>query len=418
MAMVAGCAAPVGMEASPADVSRPKADRGSDALKVEGSLGIDFCPTGTDGNFYNALWLSHLSANAYARFGVLAENLGELGFGEPGEAEWLAGCFAAAEELRFGGESTDPCYARWAEAEPRAAASSRAADLFEHYLIHDVHDGWNIELLSDAELDDDGLRWRSTQALFARHGTLPFAVVAFRGTEDLSDGLVDGDFLRKGFWIDWTYTKVHSGFSEALDPVEPMLRRKLRELGDDVNVWVTGHSLGAALATLFVARLMDTGDDDRVRGLYTFGSPRVGNGAFAEVFERLARERRIDLMRFHNRRDPVVHMPPRFGTSYYYHVTDNAYFDADGRFNLGTERFVPPPSGDIDQYERQLAGLSEEDYRRAVDRLSARERSLVRHGVNALADAGDALFAPHAATLYHANIGGHLERHPIAGQCE
>lgn len=56
-------------------------------------------------------------------------------------------------------------------------------------------------------------------------------------------------------------------------------------LRDDPNakIYITGHSLGGALAALF-AGLLTAEDDvmaDRIGGLYTFGQPRVGDWSFA-----------------------------------------------------------------------------------------------------------------------------------------
>ncbi|MCA9453043.1 MAG: hypothetical protein KC584_10520, partial [Nitrospira sp.] len=52
----------------------------------------------------------------------------------------------------------------------------------------------------------------------------------------------------------------------------------LKEEKRDRTFWFTGHSLGAALATLAADRYGD------VQGLYTFGSPLVGDEGFARDF--------------------------------------------------------------------------------------------------------------------------------------
>ncbi|MCK7478059.1 MAG: lipase family protein [Candidatus Moduliflexus flocculans] len=79
------------------------------------------------------------------------------------------------------------------------------------------------------------------------------------------------------FWLtDWTNgSKVHRGFKSALEEVWDDLFPYLKALqGRGCRIWMTGHSLGAALATLAADRYGE------VQGVYTFGSPRVGNGRF------------------------------------------------------------------------------------------------------------------------------------------
>lgn len=100
-------------------------------------------------------------------------------------------------------------------------------------------------------------------------------ILAFRGTEPnkVEDWLTD---LNAAF-TDGPFGKVHAGFLHALEVVWP----EIEDLPGPY--WVTGHSLGAALAMLTVAKLQAMGRP--VKGLYTFGQPRVGNKTFARAFD-------------------------------------------------------------------------------------------------------------------------------------
>jgi len=71
--------------------------------------------------------------------------------------------------------------------------------------------------------------------------------------------------------------RVHRGFARALGLVLPVLRKSLPE--DSRRLIITGHSLGAAMATL-AASLLEPAE------LYTFGEPRVGNCTFANFMHR------------------------------------------------------------------------------------------------------------------------------------
>jgi triacylglycerol lipase len=98
-------------------------------------------------------------------------------------------------------------------------------------------------------------------------------VIAFRGTNDVRDWLADADVLR----VKRIGCKVHRGFDHG----ERLLHYRLtNELPQCSRYWITGHSLGGALATLYAVRLADAGLN--VAGLYTFGSPRVGCRCFAQ----------------------------------------------------------------------------------------------------------------------------------------
>lgn len=111
-----------------------------------------------------------------------------------------------------------------------------------------------------------------TQAMLLRSVEHNLAILVFRGTEqDIRDFLVDLEFGGLPLAQDGEF--IHRGFARAFDSVWPSIASALRQL--DCPVWVTGHSLGAALATLALSNFPFS-------AAYTFGSPRVGNQAFVE----------------------------------------------------------------------------------------------------------------------------------------
>jgi hypothetical protein len=83
---------------------------------------------------------------------------------------------------------------------------------------------------------------------------------------------------------------------------------------------ITGHSLGAALATLFAVDNSQSPDPDRMmqREIYTFASPKVGDKVFAARFDRLPGEK----WRIYNVPDIVTMVP--FAIEGFAHV-DTAY---------------------------------------------------------------------------------------------
>jgi hypothetical protein len=78
-------------------------------------------------------------------------------------------------------------------------------------------------------------------------------------------------------------------------------------------LYITGHSLGGAMATLAAYKIATdptySGVNDKLRGVYTYGSPMVGNGAFAAMWkQRGILEGRLFGHVYAN--DVVPHLPP------------------------------------------------------------------------------------------------------------
>jgi triacylglycerol lipase len=89
---------------------------------------------------------------------------------------------------------------------------------------------------------------------------------------------------------------------------------------------VTGHSLGAALGTLFVMESAAKKKFD-VTTCCTFASPRVGNLEFARAFDQLP----IDSWRIVNKLDLVPRLPPRIPLILEYDHVDTEYpFSSEG----------------------------------------------------------------------------------------
>lgn len=100
------------------------------------------------------------------------------------------------------------------------------------------------------------------------------AILSFAGTEP--------DSLRA--WnIDFHFVPgpdgISSGFGRALAAVQSKIEDLLRGM-NGMPLYVTGHSLGGALAVVAAARLPATARNT-IRGIYTFGMPRPGNSLFA-----------------------------------------------------------------------------------------------------------------------------------------
>lgn len=121
--------------------------------------------------------------------------------------------------------------------------------------------------------------------------------------------------------------KIHQGFRDALSYIWTDLRNTLKANRGSRTLWVTGHGLGGAQATLAVTKLRQE-KKQTTNGLYTFGSPRVGNKIFADKFND---DFKRYTFRFVNDNDAVPHVPPKdLGFS---HIGTRMQFDEKGRLN-------------------------------------------------------------------------------------
>jgi triacylglycerol lipase len=128
------------------------------------------------------------------------------------------------------------------------------------------------------------------------------AVLAFRGTFPLSidNWLTDAD-APLGPAPDSAPGQVHRGFADAFSGLAATVDQFLAGLDDGLDLWVTGHSLGGALATLASVHLAGR---PSFCGVYTFGSPRVGDAEYAGVYK-------ADHFRVVNDNDIVPRVPPK-----------------------------------------------------------------------------------------------------------
>ncbi|KAL4857581.1 Phospholipase A(1) DAD1 [Chlorella vulgaris] len=142
---------------------------------------------------------------------------------------------------------------------------------------------------------------------------------------------------------------VHHGFLDAYAAVRSEVLRLLEtvlgseEEGEEPwTLYVTGHSLGGALSTLCTydcARRTWRNNVARPKIVhYNFGSPRVGNRAFAEDFDRLV----PNTWRVANSKDAVALVPRMLG---YCHVGHKAQLGADGELDVMRNSSKAPGEG-------------------------------------------------------------------------
>lgn len=166
-------------------------------------------------------------------------------------------------------------------------------------IVYEDYDSINSKLLKLGLKDWAWFERDGTQAMIIKRPKE--IIVCFRGTEpdQMTDVLADlkawpKRSREKGF--------VHFGFAQALDKVyDEMVTyvdRASSNMSEEHKIICTGHSLGAALATLFASR-------KDAHELYTFGSPRVGTRSFVREIS----NDNIKHYRFVNNNDIVTSVP-------------------------------------------------------------------------------------------------------------
>ena len=141
-------------------------------------------------------------------------------------------------------------------------------------------------------------------------GETPYVVLAFRGTEKkVSDWLTDANCVP----VVKDRTKVHKGFLKALTGNRDASDRTVEEIVESIldsedaqdadrrplPLFITGHSLGGALALLTTVLVKPDIDG----ACYTFGAPRVAN---YELFRMV----KTPVYRVVNSSDAVPRVPP------------------------------------------------------------------------------------------------------------
>lgn len=137
--------------------------------------------------------------------------------------------------------------------------------------------GKNQGIQNEGYVDDKGV---SVSALFYTDKTR--AVIAVRGTQETKDFGIDADALqvKPDYGIKG---EVHKGFYiQAREIIRsPLFNDQFIFNLKGKELYVTGHSLGGAVATILAAYFFEQGYKPL---LYTFGSPRVGNTVFTQYY--------------------------------------------------------------------------------------------------------------------------------------
>lgn len=219
----------------------------------------------------------------------------------------------------------------------------------------------------------DSLYFDRDGAQAYRFGNEHDCVVVCRGTEPNEWNDVKAD-VNAVTVVAEAIGRVHSGFNREVDDLWPALERALAQ--NRRPLWFAGHSLGGAMATICARRCQVSRISSNPAGLFTLGSPRVGNRAYISYCQ-------LVHFRWVNNNDIVTRVPPTWLG--YRHGGREMYLDAEGRL-------------------RELRG-----WRRALDRLRGFVQGLGRLRVDQFSDHSIERYIAHI----HAAVQEERARTPI-----
>ena len=174
--------------------------------------------------------------------------------------------------------------------------------------IQTAFDNDELSMFTSAPVYVENDRAYNDGQAFVGHVSENDACVVFRGTDSMRDWLTDLNIARVRMDIPGVEGDdrplVHAGFIRQYRTLDTAIMEELRTFQELKNVYVAGHSLGGALATIASIQIKAEFPEANVE-CYTFGSPRVGNQHLADLYS----ESVGVSQRYMSCRDPVTTTP-------------------------------------------------------------------------------------------------------------
>ena len=147
---------------------------------------------------------------------------------------------------------------------------------------------WQLNPVAWVDKTTHGLDSGSTQFFAAT--TNDALIISFQGStmsvSDLGQDWIDNDLdmLPQGRSQWGRGVVLHDGFIDAAKIVFPQVKNIIEQHGQGKKIWITGHSLGGALAVLN-AMYVEKEMRRQVQGVYVYGAPPVGNARWASSYD-------------------------------------------------------------------------------------------------------------------------------------
>ncbi|MGB5973781.1 MAG: hypothetical protein WBG38_10695 [Nodosilinea sp.] len=183
------------------------------------------------------------------------------------------------------------------------------------------------------------------------------SILVFRGTQRTAEW-VGNIYAVQQPYLDpdtgETLGNIHSGFRRIADSIiNPLAVDAVRQINPNKPCYVSGHSLGAALATLLALDIAMAVPELRPNlQTYVYASPRVGDPVFANSYARIL----PNSFRITNLADTIPMMPPTKLRAEFVHVGEEWAFLSQGGDIL--------PNHIVDTYRRAVNAEAESNQSR------------------------------------------------------
>ena len=166
----------------------------------------------------------------------------------------------------------------------------------------------NLIFIENKETDTQGFITVKSTGELCSGVSKKAVIISFRGSQEKQDWI--NDFTAWHTVIPYgnyeSDIRVHQGFLTCYKSVRGDILSYISKNRSEIyNIYITGHSLGGALATLCAVDIQFNFPDIKLQ-VYTSGAPKVGNKAFVRSYNK----RVPDTTRTYARQDIVPKLPP------------------------------------------------------------------------------------------------------------
>lgn len=221
-------------------------------------------------------------------------------------------------------------------------------------------------------------------------------VVVFRGTDDNFDWFCNLNSLT----IPTPQGPIHRGFHGSYLPLKPQIM-KLVDRQRPKHLWLTGHSLGGALAVVCAHDLIDN-ERRELRGVMTFGQPMVAGEQLAVHLDKVLLGK---FAHFVNGSDIVARVPP-----FLKHCGSLVWF-TQGEVRRSRPKRVVYGAGDKDQppvpQDDVLPPVSEREFEQAKEAVRKQREPRKLPDGTPVYEGNSPLLKDHSMDLYLEQIRKH-----------